>query len=215
MLDLGLKGLLSLKVKGPLSVVLIEERRTFMSWISWGEIPCSVDLELEDSEDLELEGVGADPELVDLDESKEEVSLEVSAREVSDLDFSFSEDDGVEVPIGDPVLRVCSSFFISDFASLLSLIFLDKDLPSETIFPRVLPSYAFLSSPFTVDLVSKVFGLESAFAASGDLVSVGSSFGFSLSSKDPKNPLFPSFLGISDLDSSPPLDSSFLPSSFL
>ena len=81
MLDFGLNGLLSLILKGPLRVVLIEESNDLMSCMSWEEIPSA--------EGVELEDVDADLVLV---EEAAEVEAEVEAG-VVDSAVAVAEDN--------------------------------------------------------------------------------------------------------------------------
>jgi hypothetical protein len=147
MLDFGLNGLLSLILKGPFRVVLIEERRVLMSWISWDEIPSAEGVEPEGEDVVDL--VLVEGEVLEGEVPEEEVSFLLYPVSGVEESFEVFSAGGVEgVPLGTSDFRACSSFFISDFASFLVSEFasffsftpLIKDLTPETVFPMELSS---------------------------------------------------------------------------
>ena len=87
MLDFGLNGLLSLMVKGPLSVAFIAESRALISCISWGEITPSVfpDLAADVADFIESEDPDVLPEVDPVFDDSEDLGEDVGSTGVAGL----------------------------------------------------------------------------------------------------------------------------------
>ena len=111
MLDFGLNGLLSLILKGPLRVVLIEESNDLMSCMSWEEIPSVEGVEPEEEGGLEEVGVEVE---AGVPEGEVDFSEDLVSGVAASGLFSVGAED--DVPLDASDFKASSSFFISDSA---------------------------------------------------------------------------------------------------